>query len=65
MRKISNKWMRYELVSKNLHNIEETAMGLLHKRRQHIRSTKPKPAQNTGEDLEPTSLACRGCQTRF
>jgi hypothetical protein len=36
-----------------LYNTEETAMGHLHKRRQNIRSTKPKPVQNTVEDLEP------------
>jgi hypothetical protein len=45
--------LTYELVSKHLQNTEEIAMGHLHKRRQNIRSTKPKPVQNTVEDLEP------------
>jgi hypothetical protein len=45
--------LTYELVSKHLTNTEETAMGHLHKRRQNIRSTKPKPVpNNTVEDLE-------------
>jgi hypothetical protein len=45
--------LTYELVSKHLQNTEETAMGHLHKRRQNIRSTKPKPVpNNTVEDLE-------------
>jgi hypothetical protein len=42
------------LVAKHLQNTEETAMGHLHKRRQNIRSTIPKPVpNNTVEDLEP------------
>ena len=45
--------LTYELVSNHLPNTEETAMGHLHRRRQNIRSTKPKPVQNTVEDLEP------------
>jgi hypothetical protein len=45
--------LTYELVSKHLQNTEETAMGHLHKRRQNIRSTKPKPVPNNAvEDLE-------------
>jgi hypothetical protein len=42
-------------VSNHLYDTEETAMGHLHKRRQNIRSTKPKPkpVQNTIADLEP------------
>jgi hypothetical protein len=45
----------YELVSNHLYDTEEAAMGHLHKRRQNIRSTKikPKPIQNTIEDLKP------------
>jgi hypothetical protein len=47
--------LTYELVSNHLYDTEETAMGHLHKRRQNIRSTKlkPKPIQNTIEDLKP------------
>jgi hypothetical protein len=45
--------LTYELVSNHLYDTEETTMGHLHKRRQNIRSTKPKPVQNTVEDLEP------------
>jgi hypothetical protein len=46
--------LTYELVSNHLYDTEETSMGHLHKRRQNIRSTKikPKPIQNTVEDLE-------------
>jgi hypothetical protein len=40
--------LTYEIVSKHLTNTEETAMGHLHKRRQNIRSTKPKPRFRTG-----------------
>jgi hypothetical protein len=47
--------LTYDLVAKHLYDTEETAMGHLHKRRQNIRSTKPKstPIQNTVEDLKP------------
>jgi hypothetical protein len=50
--------LTYELASKYLANTEETAMGYLHKRRQNIISTKPKPTpiqNNSVEDLEPES----------
>jgi hypothetical protein len=41
-------------VANHLYDTEETAMGYLHRRRrQHIRSTKPKSVQNTIEDLKP------------
>jgi hypothetical protein len=46
--------LTYGLVSNHLYDTEETAMGHLHKRRQNIRTTKikPKPIQNTINDLE-------------